>query len=121
MLSISLWFFFSLVIGALPNKYSEGSPYRIVDGFVQTFGNSISWWAVAIIGIFIAVGINLAATALQRVFFPTDRNLWQEIEQQKVEGEGEGEGTGDVEEGPMENDLPSSATTTTDARKPHDV
>ncbi|KAI1813764.1 phospholipid-translocating P-type ATPase [Poronia punctata] len=81
-LSISLWFFFLLIIGALPIKHSQDSPYRIKDGFVDMFGKSLSWWLVAIIGILIVVGVNLGVTAIQRVFFPTDRNLWQEIEQQ---------------------------------------
>ncbi|KAI1827754.1 phospholipid-translocating P-type ATPase [Xylaria intraflava] len=85
-LSISVWFLFSLVIGALPPRYSWDSAYRVYRGFVQTFGNSTPWWAVAVIGIFIAVGFNLGVTAVQRVFFPTDRNLWQEIE--RVRGVG---------------------------------
>ncbi|KAI1164561.1 phospholipid-translocating P-type ATPase [Nemania serpens] len=79
-LSISLWFFFSLVLDALPRKYSVGSAYSVYRGFTEDFGNSLAWWTVAIIGILIALGTNLAVTALQRVFFPTDRNLWQEIE-----------------------------------------
>ncbi|KAI1113328.1 phospholipid-translocating P-type ATPase [Nemania sp. NC0429] len=79
-LSISLWFFFSLVIDALPRKYSAGTAYSVYRGFTGDFGGSLAWWAVAVIGILVALGANLAVTALQRVFFPTDRNLWQEIE-----------------------------------------
>ncbi|KAI1435898.1 phospholipid-translocating P-type ATPase [Xylaria sp. CBS 124048] len=99
-LSIALWFLFSLVIGALPPKFSWGSIYRVYHGFLQTFGNSLAWWSVAIVGILIAVGFNLGVTAMQRVFFPTDRNLWQEVEkvgrvggdakdEEECEGEGE--------------------------------
>ncbi|KAI0201225.1 hypothetical protein F4808DRAFT_130891 [Astrocystis sublimbata] len=79
-LSISLWFFFLLIIDDLPIKYSEGENYRTFHAFTKGFGNSLSWWAVAIVGILIVLGANLASTALQRVFFPTDRNLWQELE-----------------------------------------
>ncbi|KAJ8130952.1 hypothetical protein O1611_g2675 [Lasiodiplodia mahajangana] len=79
-LSISLWFFFSLTIDALPRHYSIDSAYRVYHSFTTTFGNSLAWWAVAVIGILLVLGANLAVTALQRVFFPTDRNLWQEIE-----------------------------------------
>ncbi|KAI0436219.1 phospholipid-translocating P-type ATPase [Xylaria telfairii] len=81
-LSVSFWFFFLLTIDALPVKYSRGDHYRIYHGFVDGFGKSLTWWTVAIIGILIVLGANLAATAVQRVFFPTDRNLWQEIEKQ---------------------------------------
>ncbi|KAI0798380.1 phospholipid-translocating P-type ATPase [Xylaria sp. FL0064] len=81
-LSISLWFFFSLIIDALPRKYSLNSEYRVYHAFTENFGNSLAWWAVAVFGILIVVGTNLGATAVQRVFFPTDRNLWQEIEKQ---------------------------------------
>ncbi|KAI8623897.1 phospholipid-translocating P-type ATPase [Xylariaceae sp. FL1651] len=80
--SISVWWFFNLVIGALPVKYSQGEAYQIRHSFADNFGNKVSWWATAVIGILIVVGINLGITAVQRVFFPTDRNLWQEVEQQ---------------------------------------
>lgn len=79
--SITVWFIFILIIGVIPAGDSLGTPYFIRDGFTKMFGNTLSWWAVVIIGIFIVVGINLGATAIQRVYFPTDRNLWQEIEQ----------------------------------------
>ncbi len=79
-LSISLWFFFSLIVDVLPSKYSRDSPYRVYHAFTEDFANSLAWWAVAIIGILIVVGTNLGFTAVQRVFFPTDRNLWQEME-----------------------------------------
>ncbi|KAI0426282.1 phospholipid-translocating P-type ATPase [Xylaria sp. FL1042] len=81
-LSISLWFFFSLIVDALPRKYSLHSEYRVYHAFTENFGNSLAWWTIAIIGILIVVGTNLGATAVQRIFFPTDRNLWQEIEKQ---------------------------------------
>jgi hypothetical protein len=80
--SISLWFFYNLIIAAVPADQSEDSPYRIVHAFTGTFGNTLSWWVVAIAGVFTAVGLNLGVTGLQRVFFPTDKNLWQEIEKQ---------------------------------------
>ncbi|KAI3317817.1 phospholipid-translocating P-type ATPase [Xylariaceae sp. AK1471] len=111
-LSISLWFFFNLILGALPAKYSKDAPYRIVHAFTQTFGNTLSWWVIAIVGISIVVGLNLGVTAIQRVFFPTDRNLWQEIEKhgdvnrvarehnREEGGRMEGEGKGRQEDGP---------------------
>ncbi|KAI0468025.1 phospholipid-translocating P-type ATPase [Xylaria cf. heliscus] len=81
-LSVSLWFFFLLIIDVLPLRYSQADHYRVYHGFVDGFGKSLTWWTVAIIGILIVLGANLGATAVQRVFFPTDRNLWQEIEKQ---------------------------------------
>ncbi|KAI1173445.1 phospholipid-translocating P-type ATPase [Nemania sp. FL0916] len=85
-LSISLWFFFSLIIDALPTHYSGDSAYRVYHGFTTTFANTLAWWTIAIIGIAMVLGANLGTTALQRVFFPTDRNLWQEIEQTNKDG-----------------------------------
>ncbi|KAI0418445.1 hypothetical protein F5X98DRAFT_373919 [Xylaria grammica] len=91
-LSISLWFFFSLIVDVLPRRYSlnssQYSPYRVYHAFTGTFGNSLAWWTVAVIGIFLVVGANLGATALQRVFFPNDRNLFQEIEKRGGVGVG---------------------------------
>ncbi|KAI1421894.1 phospholipid-translocating P-type ATPase [Xylaria sp. FL1777] len=81
-LSISLWFFFSLVIEFIPRKYSVDGEYRVYHAFTENFANSVAWWSVAVVGIVIVVAANLGTTAVQRVFFPTDRNLWQEIEKQ---------------------------------------
>ncbi|TRX89907.1 hypothetical protein FHL15_009179 [Xylaria flabelliformis] len=80
VISVSAWFFFLLIINALPLKYSIGDNYRIYHSFVDGFGKNLTWWLVTIIGILIVLGVNLGVTALQRVYFPTDRNLWQEIE-----------------------------------------
>lgn len=86
--SIAFWFLFCLIIDALPNSNSQGSPYRVPASFTQDFGASLAWWSVAVIGTLIVVGANLATIALQRVFFPTDRNLWQEMERQGGGGGG---------------------------------
>jgi phospholipid-translocating ATPase len=96
-LSIALWFFFNLILGALPLKYSIDSPYGIYHTFKDSFGNKLSWWITAIIGILIVVGFNLGVTAWQRVFYPTDRNLWQEIE--KHDGIGQVVREYNIEEG----------------------
>ncbi|KAI8944610.1 phospholipid-translocating P-type ATPase [Xylaria longipes] len=107
-LSVSLWFFFLLIIDALPLKYSRGDPYHVYHGFTDGFGKSLTWWTVAIIGILIVVGANLGVTALQRVFFPTDRNLWQEIEKQ-----------GDVDRITREYNLEEARTSVSGNRTDH--
>ncbi|KAI1147884.1 phospholipid-translocating P-type ATPase [Nemania diffusa] len=79
-LSIALWFFFGLAVDALPARYSADSAYRVPGGLTRAFGASPAWWAAAVGGILAVLGANLAVAALGRVFFPSDRDLWQEIE-----------------------------------------
>ncbi|KAI1505726.1 hypothetical protein F5X99DRAFT_216411 [Biscogniauxia marginata] len=80
VLSIAAWWLWNLFIGGI-YAVSIG-PYIVRDSFLHEFGNKLSWWTTIGLAIAAVVAIELAATALQRIYFPTDQNLWQEIEQQ---------------------------------------
>ncbi|KAI0599219.1 hypothetical protein F4775DRAFT_131524 [Biscogniauxia sp. FL1348] len=80
ILSLAAWFLWNLFIGAI---YEATIGAYIVRGsFIHEFGNKLSWWTTVGLAIAAVVAVELCATALQRIYFPTDQNLWQEIEQQ---------------------------------------
>lgn len=73
------------------------------------------------------MGLNIGVTAFQRVFFPTDRNLWQEIEKQGgvaraagQYGTEEGRSSTSAVPGDSPSDLPLG-TEVAFAQKPRDL
>ncbi|KAI1484867.1 hypothetical protein F5X96DRAFT_399605 [Biscogniauxia mediterranea] len=79
-LSLAAWFLWNLFIGGIYE--ATVGPYVVRGAFLHEFGNKLSWWTTAGLAIAAVVAAELCATALQRIYFPTDQNLWQEIEQQ---------------------------------------
>ncbi|KAI5924225.1 hypothetical protein F4810DRAFT_709943 [Camillea tinctor] len=80
ILSLAAWFLWNLFIGGIYSSHI--GPYIVRGSFLHEFGNKLSWWTTVGLGIAAVVAVELCATALQRIYFPTDQNLWQEIEQQ---------------------------------------
>lgn len=77
-LSIIGWFVWNLFICAIyPLKFG---PYIVRGAFLHEFGNKLGWWAAAGATIVAVLAFELGATALQRIYFPRDEHLWQEIE-----------------------------------------
>ncbi|KAI0883071.1 phospholipid-translocating P-type ATPase [Annulohypoxylon maeteangense] len=79
-ISITGWFVWNLFIGAIyPLKFGI---YIVRGSFVHEFGNKLGWWATAGATIAAVIALELGITALQRIYFPRDQHLWQEIERE---------------------------------------
>ncbi|KAI1770052.1 phospholipid-translocating P-type ATPase [Hypoxylon cercidicola] len=79
-LSIIGWFVWNLFIGAIyPVKIG---PYVVRGSFIHEFGNKLGWWATAGATIAAVLALELGLTALRRIYFPRDQDLWQEIERE---------------------------------------
>lgn len=79
-ISIIGWFVWNLFIGVIyPLKFG---PYVVRGSFVHEFGNKLGWWATAGATIAAVLAFELGVTALQRIYFPRDQHLWQEIERE---------------------------------------
>ncbi|KAF3056431.1 putative phospholipid-transporting ATPase DNF3 [Daldinia childiae] len=79
-LSIIGWFLWNLLIGAIHPV--EFGPYVVRGSFVNEFGNKLGWWAAAGATIAAVVAFELGLTAFQRIYYPRDQDIWQEIERQ---------------------------------------
>ncbi|KAI0020302.1 hypothetical protein F4780DRAFT_378071 [Xylariomycetidae sp. FL0641] len=78
-LSIAAWFWWNLIIDAI---YADSiGPYIVKGAFIHQFGNKLVWWATAGVALGAVTAIELGATAVRRIYFPQDHELWQEIEQ----------------------------------------
>ncbi|KXJ93501.1 hypothetical protein Micbo1qcDRAFT_161517 [Microdochium bolleyi] len=75
------WFIWQFVLAAISSR-SFQIPYFIRDGFARHFGRQISWWATALGAIIAVCAFEIGVSAFRRIYFPTDQDLWQEIEQQ---------------------------------------
>ncbi|KAI8963107.1 phospholipid-translocating P-type ATPase [Daldinia sp. FL1419] len=80
ILSIVGWFVWNLFIGEIHPV--EFGPYNVRHSFVSEFGNKLGWWAAAGATVAAVVTFELGLTALQRIYFPRDQHLWQEIERE---------------------------------------
>ncbi|KAI0135879.1 phospholipid-translocating P-type ATPase [Daldinia grandis] len=79
-LSIIGWFLWNLLIGAIhPVKFG---PYVVRGSFVHEFGNKLGWWTAAGATIAAVVAFELGLTAFQRIYYPQDQHIWQEIERE---------------------------------------
>ncbi|KAI1103499.1 phospholipid-translocating P-type ATPase [Jackrogersella minutella] len=79
-ISILGWFAWNLFIGSIyPLKFGQ---YIVRGAFIHEFGNKLGWWATAGATIAAVVAFELGLTALQRIYFPKDQHLWQEIERE---------------------------------------
>ncbi|KAI2602203.1 phospholipid-translocating P-type ATPase [Hypoxylon sp. NC1633] len=79
-LSIVGWFVWNLFIGGIyPLNFG---PYIVRGSFVHEFGNKLGWWTAAGATIAAVLAFELGLTAVQRIYFPSDQDLWQEIERE---------------------------------------
>lgn len=68
-----------LIAAVYPKKVAV---YFVRGAFFHTFGARLSWW-VASIGVMMAIlALELGVMAIRRIYFPSDTDLWQEIERQ---------------------------------------
>ncbi|KAH7033641.1 phospholipid-translocating P-type ATPase [Microdochium trichocladiopsis] len=77
------WFMWQFILEAIFAKGFPRIPYFIRNGFKSHFGRQLSWWATVLGASLCVIAFELAVSAFRRIYFPTDADLWQEIEQQR--------------------------------------
>lgn len=100
LISIAGWFLWNLFLSAI---YSDKiGPYTVRDAFIHDFGRKPTWWLTLVMTLAMVIVLELAVTALRRIFWPQDQDLMQEAESlgspardNAAElGEGDGDGSG---------------------------
>lgn len=95
LLSIGGWFLWNMILSV---AYKRGfGPYSVHGAFLHRFGKIPLWWLTLIMVLIMVIVLELAVTAVRRVFWPQDQDLMQEME--KRLGTASLSGSGDAELG----------------------
>ncbi|KAK8137057.1 phospholipid-translocating P-type ATPase [Apiospora sp. TS-2023a] len=80
-LTIGGWFVYNLLFSAVGPVVSNGH-MMVRNGFIDLFGRQLWWWSSVGLGLAGVIGLELVIKAVTRVYYPTDAELWQEIEKE---------------------------------------
>lgn len=80
VLSVFGWFLWNLMISASGLMDRTVGPYIVRDAFINNFGRELIWWVTGLLTLAAVIIFELCVTALRRVYFPTDVDLCQEME-----------------------------------------
>lgn len=80
-LSIGGWCLWNLILSVL---YKNGGPYAVRDGFIQHFGRNLLWWLVLSLVLSAVILLELGVSSLRKTFFPTDTDVFQELQKDKI-------------------------------------
>lgn len=77
-LSVSGWFLWNLILAEAYKR--EIGPYSVHGAFLNRFGKMPLWWLTLVMVLTMVIVLELAVTAVRRVFWPQDQDLMQEME-----------------------------------------
>lgn len=77
-LSVGGWFLWNLILAEAYKR--EIGPYSVHGAFLHRFGKMPLWWLTLIMVLIMVIVLELAVTAVRRVFWPHDQDLMQEVE-----------------------------------------
>lgn len=78
LLSIGGWFLWNLILAKAYKRVI--GPYSVHDAFLYRFGKMPLWWLTLVMVLIMVIVLELAVTAMRRVFWPQDQDLMQEME-----------------------------------------
>ncbi|ORY71498.1 uncharacterized protein BCR38DRAFT_331668 [Pseudomassariella vexata] len=87
LVMVGLYFMWNLFISGSNWISPTPSPYPVNGAFVHNFGAQLLWWVTCLLGLAAVTVFELCVTALRRIYFPTDQDLWQEMEQTGTVGD----------------------------------
>ncbi|KAL3419672.1 phospholipid-translocating P-type ATPase [Phlyctema vagabunda] len=82
IITIAGWFFWNLCLSALGTSIEYG--YFMEGAFINHFGNQLLWWACLLIMVSVIIFIEVSVSALRRCYFPTDTDVFQELQNDPI-------------------------------------
>ncbi|KAK9471327.1 uncharacterized protein V1510DRAFT_438027 [Dipodascopsis tothii] len=82
IISVGGWFLWTLVLTSIYPE--ELTRYLVKDSLVQTFGRDGTWWITLVLAVVAAYLLDVMLICLRATFFPTDTDLFQEIEKDEA-------------------------------------
>jgi phospholipid-translocating ATPase len=78
VLSIGGWFLWNIILAAIYPTHNK--IYTVKHGFFDHFGKNILWWLTLVLIISCIVLFELGVASLRAAWFPTDVDIFQELE-----------------------------------------
>ncbi|CAN8096065.1 unnamed protein product [Discula destructiva] len=78
LLSTGGWFLWNLILNGVYKQ--QIGPYSVRGAFIHRFGKQPLWWLTLVMVLIMVTVVELAVTALRRIFWPQDQDLMQEME-----------------------------------------
>lgn len=82
VLSVGGWFMWNLLLSVLQKSISDGYFQR--ESFIHHFGNTLLWWTILGVVLASTMLVDVGVSSLRRAFFPTDTDVFQELQNDPV-------------------------------------
>jgi phospholipid-translocating ATPase len=83
ILSVLGWTLFNVLL-SLAYSTKESLTYSVRAGFINHFGGNGHWWCVLIVIVSMFCVFELGVSSIHKAFWPTDVDIFQELEKDKV-------------------------------------
>jgi phospholipid-translocating ATPase len=85
-LSIGGWFLWTLLMATIykPKNDKAYLQYPLYHDFYQHYGSDLSWWLNVILIVTALILFEIAVSSLRKTFWPTDTDVFQELEQDPI-------------------------------------
>ncbi|XMA15695.1 hypothetical protein WAI453_008486 [Rhynchosporium graminicola] len=80
IISVGGWFFWTLLLSLVFAPGKTYPLYSIKDGFLKGYGRNLLWWLVLLITLATLTLLELGISSVRKAFWPTDVDLFQELQ-----------------------------------------
>jgi len=112
IISIGGWFLWTLLLSIVYKPGKTYPLYPIKDGFLKFFGHDLLWWMVLALTLGSLILLEIGVSSVRKAFWPTDTDVFQELQKDKVIRQrfeetirAEQEGGGEVEKRNKKNSM----------------
>ncbi|PBP27981.1 p-type ATPase, partial [Diplocarpon rosae] len=84
VLSVGTWFCWTLLLAVVFEPNKSYLLYPVKDGFLHSYGRDILWWLVLILTQVALTLLELGVSSVRKSFWPTDVELFQELQNDPV-------------------------------------
>jgi phospholipid-translocating ATPase len=84
LLPVGGWFLWTLVLAALFKPGSKFPLYPIYLSFIDGFGDDLLWWIVVLLSLASLILLEVGVSSTRKSFWPTDTDIFQELQKDKV-------------------------------------
>ncbi|KAF7563169.1 hypothetical protein G7046_g978 [Stylonectria norvegica] len=78
-ISVAGWFVWMIALSGIKSR--TVGPYIVRDAFLDNFGKQLRWWTTVLVELVALIVAELVVQSIRRVYWPTDTDLMQRIEQ----------------------------------------